>query len=83
VASPFKEAEFEIYFQEGISEAADVIDLAVTNEVIQKSGAWFSFENEKIGQGREATRKYLKDNPKIISKIKKQVIEKLKAKPKV
>jgi recombination protein RecA len=83
VASPFKEAEFEIYFQEGISEAADVIDLAVAQEVIQKSGAWFSFENEKIGQGREATRKYLKDNPKILSKIKKMVIEKLKAKPKV
>ncbi len=83
VASPFKEAEFEIYFQEGISEAADILDLAVTHEIVQKSGAWFSFENEKIGQGRESTRKYLKDNPKICAKIKKHVIEKLKAKPKV
>jgi len=83
VASPFKEAEFEIYFQEGISEAADVLDLAVTHEVVQKSGAWFSFENEKIGQGRESTRKFLKENSKLMTKIKKQVIEKLKAKPKV
>jgi len=83
VASPFKEAEFEIYFQEGISEAADILDLAVTHEVVQKSGAWFSFENEKIGQGRESTRKYLKENPKVMAKIKKSVIEKVKAKPKV
>jgi len=83
VASPFKEAEFEIYFQEGISEAADILDLAVTNEIVQKSGAWFSFENEKIGQGRESTRKYLKETPKTMHKIKKLVIEKLKAKPKV
>ena len=63
--------------------AADILDLAVTHEVVQKSGAWFSFENEKIGQGRESTRKYLKDNAKIMAKIKKQVIEKVKAKPKV
>ena len=83
VASPFKEAEFEIYFQEGISEASDILDLAVTHEIIQKSGAWFSFENEKIGQGRESTRKYLKDNPKVVAKIKKLVIEKIKTKPKV
>jgi len=83
VASPFKEAEFEIYFNEGISEAADILDLAVANEVVQKSGAWFAFENEKIGQGRESTRKYLKDNSKVMVKIKKQVMEKLKAKPKV
>jgi len=83
VASPFKEAEFEIYFQEGISEAADILDLAVNNEIVQKSGAWFSYENEKIGQGREVSRKFLKDNPKIMNKIKKHVIEKLKAKPKV
>jgi recombination protein RecA len=83
VASPFKEAEFEIYFQEGISEAADILDLAVTHEIVQKSGAWFSFENEKIGQGREGARKHLKENPKVMAKIKKQVIEKIKTKPKV
>ncbi|MDE2028477.1 MAG: recombinase RecA [Candidatus Omnitrophica bacterium] len=82
VAPPFKEAEFEIYFNEGISEAADILDLAVDQEIIQKSGTWFSFENEKIGQGREASRKFLKDNPKLAHKIKKLVMEKVKAKNK-
>jgi recombination protein RecA len=82
VASPFKEAEFEIYFHEGISEASDILDLAVTHEIVQKSGTWFSYENEKIGQGRESARKFLKENPKVSAKIKKHVIEKVKAKPK-
>ncbi len=80
VAPPFKEAEFEIYFDEGISKAADLLDLGQTVDVIQKSGSWISFENEKIGQGREAARKFLKDNPKMLAKIEKTVMEKLKAK---
>ena len=80
VAPPFKEAEFEIYFDEGISRAADVIDMGVQHEIIQKSGSWLSFEGEKIGQGREAARKLLKDNPKLMSKIEKQIIEKQKIK---
>jgi len=80
VAPPFKEAEFEIYFDEGISRAADILDLGQSTEVIQKSGSWLSFENEKIGQGREAARKFLKENPKIMTKLEKQIIEKLKAK---
>jgi recombination protein RecA len=80
VAPPFKEAEFEIYFDEGISRAADIIDLGVSTEVIQKSGSWLSFENEKIGQGREAARKALKENPKLMTKLEKLIIEKLKTK---
>lgn len=80
VAPPFKEAEFEIYFDEGISREADVIDLGVASEVVQKSGSWLSFENEKIGQGREAARKFLKETPKVFSKIEKTIIEKMKAK---
>lgn len=80
VAPPFREAEFEIYFDEGISRAADIIDLGVQTEVIQKSGSWLSFENEKIGQGREAARKMLKDNPKLMTKLEKMIIEKLKVK---
>ena len=80
VAPPFKEAEFEIYFDEGISRAADLLDLGVANEVIQKSGSWLSYENEKIGQGREVARKFLKENPKLMTKIEKAIIEKLKAK---
>lgn len=80
VAPPFKEAEFEIYFDEGISKAGDILDLGVAQEVIQKSGSWLSFENEKIGQGREAARKLLKENPKLLAKIEKQIVEKLKIK---
>ncbi len=82
VAPPFKEAEFEIHFNEGISQSSDVLDLGILTEIVQKSGAWLSYENEKIGQGREAARKFLKENPKILAKIEKQVIEKLKAKAK-
>ena len=80
VAPPFKEAEFEIYFNEGISRAADLLDLGVSTDIIQKSGSWLSFENEKIGQGREAARKLLKENPKLMAKIEKIIIEKLKDK---
>lgn len=80
VAPPFKEAEFEIYFDEGISRAADLIDLGVAQEIVQKSGSWLSFENEKIGQGREAARKFLKDNPKLMARIEKQILEKMKPK---
>ncbi|HLF18515.1 MAG TPA: recombinase RecA [Candidatus Omnitrophota bacterium] len=73
VAAPFREAEFEIYFNEGISRDSDVIDLAVKYNVIEKSGAWFAYEGQKIGQGRENARLYLKENPKITNKIEKQV----------
>ena len=80
VAPPFKEAEFEIHFNEGISRSSDVLDMGMAQDIIQKSGAWLSFENEKIGQGREAARQFLKDNPKIAAKVEKQIIEKMKAK---
>ncbi len=80
VAPPFKESEFEIYFDEGISKASDLLDLGIANEVVQKSGAWLSFENEKIGQGRDSARKFLKENPKIMAKIEKLIVEKLKNK---
>ncbi|MEI7999563.1 MAG: recombinase RecA [Candidatus Omnitrophota bacterium] len=80
VAPPFKESEFEIYFDEGISKASDILDLGVAEEVVQKSGSWLSFENEKIGQGRDVARKFLKENPKIMAKIEKLIIEKIKNK---
>jgi recombination protein RecA len=79
VAAPFREAEFEIYFNEGISKVSDLIDLGVNHEILVKSGSWISFENEKIGQGREAARKFLMDNPKIANKIEKDIIAKIKA----
>ena len=77
VAPPFRTAEFEILFDEGISKISDVLDLGTNVEVIMKSGTWLSFENEKIGQGRESARAYLKENPKVLAKIEKQIREKI------
>ncbi|MCK5014148.1 MAG: recombinase RecA [Candidatus Omnitrophica bacterium] len=82
VAAPFRQAEFEIHFDEGISRSADILDMAIANDIVEKSGAWFSFENEKIGQGKENTRRFLKENPKLLSKIEKMVIDVSKAKDK-
>jgi len=78
VAAPFREAEFEIHFNEGIARSADILDMAVKNEIIQRSGAWFSYNNEKIGQGKENTRQFLKKDPKLLSKIEKEVQAKIK-----
>jgi len=74
VAAPFREAEFDIMYNQGISREGDVIDLAVTHEVVQKSGAWFEYEGQKIGQGREATKRYLAENPKVLDKVSKETI---------
>lgn len=79
VAPPFREAEFDIYFDEGISYAADVLDLGVKYEVVQKSGAWLAYENEKIGQGRDNARLFLKGNAKLATKIEKEIREKVAA----
>jgi len=78
VAAPFRKAEFEIYFDEGISKVSDILDLSLQHEIVQKSGAWFAYENAKIGQGRDNARCYLIDNPKILAKIEKQIKDKLK-----
>lgn len=73
VAPPFKEAEFDIMFGEGISKEGDVLDLAVSSDIIQKSGAWFAYEGEKIGQGRENAKQYLKQNPDVTEEIAEKV----------
>ncbi len=73
VAAPFKVAEFDIMYNEGISKAGDLLELAVKEELIQKSGAWFAYKDEKIGQGREAAKQFLKDHPKIMSEIEKTI----------
>ncbi len=75
IAPPFRQAEFDIMYNQGISKSGDVLDLAVEQEVVEKAGAWFAYGDEKIGQGREAAKKYLEDNPKIMEKITKQVLE--------
>lgn len=76
VAPPFKTAEFDIMYNEGISKEGDVLDLAVKEDLVAKSGAWYEYEGAKIGQGREATKQYLRDNPKVRTELEKKVREK-------
>lgn len=73
VAPPFKEAEFDIIFGEGISMVGDILDLAAEVNIINKSGAWYAYEGNKIGQGRENTKIYLKNNPDILAEVEKKV----------
>ena len=79
IAPPFRVAEFDIMYNEGISKTGDVLDLAVQHGVVGKSGAWFDYNDAKIGQGREQTKKYLKENPKVLAEIEKKVREKVAA----
>ncbi len=73
VAPPFKEAEFDIMYGEGISSTGDLLDMAVHTGTIDKSGAWYSFDKERIGQGRENAKQFLKENPEVSGRILKQV----------
>lgn len=73
IAPPFRVAEFDIMYNEGISAVGDILDLAVEKNIIGKSGAWFDYKDAKIAQGREAAKKYLHDNPKILEEIEKTI----------
>jgi recombination protein RecA len=73
VAPPFKQAEFDIIFGQGISSEGCILDLAVENNIIQKSGSWYSYKDNKIGQGRDNAREYLKENPSILKEVELQV----------
>ena len=73
VAPPFKNTEFDIMYGEGISYEGDLLDLAVQADIVNKTGAWFAYNNEKIGQGRENAKRYLKDNEKVCNEIEKAV----------
>ena len=77
VAPPFRECEFDIMYGEGISREGDLIDLAVVQRVIEKSGAWFSYKGERLGQGRENAKQTLKENKELLKKIDNEVKEKL------
>ncbi len=79
IAPPFRNAEFDIMYNEGISKSGDVLDLAVIHGIVDKAGAWFAYKDGKIGQGREASKAYLKDNPKVATEIEKAVREKVAA----
>jgi recombination protein RecA len=73
VAAPFREAEFDILYGEGISREGDLLDLAVNNNLLEKSGAWYSYKGERIGQGRENARQFLKDNAETFAKLEAEV----------
>ena len=76
-APPFRQAEFDIIYGEGISREADLLDLAVTHKVVDKAGAWFSFQGDRVGQGRENSRRFLKENPDMMAQIESLVRETL------
>ena len=73
VAPPFKQVEFDIMYGEGISKTGELVDLGVRAGIVEKSGAWFSFNGERIGQGRENTKAFLKEHPKVAAEIEKAI----------
>lgn len=81
IAPPFRVAEFDIMYNEGISKTGDVLDLAVLHGIVGKSGAWFDYNEAKIGQGREASKVYLKENPEILAEIEAKVRAKVAEQP--
>ncbi|RLA91773.1 MAG: recombinase RecA [Deltaproteobacteria bacterium] len=76
VAPPFKEVEFDLIYGEGISQEGELLDLGVETKVIEKSGIWFSFDDQRLGQGRENAKQFLKENPDLAKEIKKRILEK-------
>ncbi|MBQ4149509.1 MAG: recombinase RecA [Clostridium sp.] len=76
IAPPFKEAEFDIMFGKGISREADILDLAEKNDIIEKSGAWYAYQGDKIGQGRENAKLYLQEHPEMCLEVERKVREK-------
>jgi recombination protein RecA len=75
VAAPFKIVEFDIYYNEGISYLADIVNTGLKKEIIKKSGSWLQYENTKLGQGMEGAKKFLSENPALTEKIKKEILE--------
>lgn len=75
VAPPFKQSEFDIIYGEGISKEGNILDVAVNNDIIQKSGAWYSYGDVRLGQGRENARQYLKENPELTKEVEIKVRE--------
>ena len=73
IAPPFREAEFDIMYNEGISRAGDVLDMAVARNIVDKAGAWFAYGDQKIGQGREAAKLYLQNNPEVMQEVAEKV----------
>ena len=77
VAPPFREAEFDVLYGEGISREGDLLDLAVDRRIVDKTGTWFAYSGERLGQGRENVKQFLKDNPEIFKSIDEKVRKEL------
>jgi recombination protein RecA len=77
VAPPFREAEFDVMYGEGISKTGDLLDLGVEKRIVEKSGAWFAYGGERLGQGRENAKQFLKDNPEVFKSIDEKVRKEL------
>jgi recombination protein RecA len=75
LSPPFRQAEFDIYYNEGISRAGEIVDLGVDRKVIDKAGAWYSYDGTRIGQGRENAKDYLKQNPETLKEIEGKITE--------
>ena len=73
VAPPFKMTEFDIMYGEGISKVGEILDIAVDHEIIKKSGSWFSYDDTKLGQGRDAVKTLIKDNPELMDELEEKV----------
>ena len=80
IAPPFKEAEFDIMFGKGISKEGDILDLATSINAVNKSGAWYAYNGDKIGQGRENAKTYLREHPEIMEELEKKVRDHYKPK---
>ena len=78
VAPPFRKAEFEIMFGEGISKVGEILDLGVEYGIIQKSGSWFSYNGSRLAQGRDASKALLRDNPELCEELEEQIMQKIK-----
>jgi len=79
VAPPFKEVEFDLIHGEGISREGDILDLAVDKNIVDKSGTWYTYQSQRIGQGRENSKQFLKENPKILEQMEQEVLENFRA----
>jgi recombination protein RecA len=79
VAPPFKEVEFDLIYGEGISREGDIIDLAVEKNLVEKSGTWYAYHDQRIGQGRENAKQFLKENPKILEQMEQEILEQFQA----
>ena len=77
VASPFKQAEFDIMYGKGISREGSLIDVGVEQSIIRKSGAWYTYDGDQLGQGKENSRNFLKEHPDVAAEIEKRILEKL------